>query len=252
VPHQSCPSFREVFEAVQNGDATLGILPVENSLTGSIHENYDLLLEYDLHIVGEMTLRIEHNLVGHPDTPLEGIKRVYSHPQVFQQCKEFLEDHPEWDLVACKDTATAVRRVKENNDREEVAVAGREAAELFGMALLREGIETSPRNFTRFVVVSAGEFLEGPKNKSSLIYSVSDQPGSLYETLKVFAKRKINLVKLESRPIHSKPWEYLFYADIEADVSDPQYRPLLEKLQKKTEFLKILGSYPKGFDSTDR
>jgi len=252
VPYQSYPSFREVFEAVQNGEATLGIVPLENSLTGSIHENYDLLLEYDLRIVGEMTLRIEHNLVGRPATPLDGIKRIYSHPQVFQQCREFLEDYPGWDLVACKDTATAVRRVKENNDPEEAAIAGKEAAELFGMTLLREAIETSPRNFTRFVVISAGAFLDGPKNKSSLIYSVSDQPGSLYETLKVFAERKINLVKLESRPIHSKPWEYLFYADIEVDIADSQYRLLLEELQKKTEFLKILGSYPKGFDSTEK
>jgi 3-deoxy-7-phosphoheptulonate synthase len=129
VPHQSCTLFREVFQAVQNGDATWGIVPVENSLTGSIHENYDLLLEYDLHIVGELTLRIEHNLVGHQSTSLDKIKRVYSHPQVFQQCKEFLQTYPGWDLVACQDTATAVLRVKENNKAEEAAIAGREAAE---------------------------------------------------------------------------------------------------------------------------
>ncbi len=102
------------------------------------------------------------------------------------------------------------------------------------------------------MVISAGEFLDGPKNKSSLIYSVSDQPGSLYETLKIFAERQINLVKLESRPIHSKPWEYLFYADIEVDIHDSQYRSLLEELEKKTEFLKILGSYAKGLDDTDK
>jgi 3-deoxy-7-phosphoheptulonate synthase len=251
VPLRSCPLFREVFEAVQNGDATLGVVPVENSLTGSIHENYDLLLEYDLRIVGEVTLRIEHNLVGHPDTPLDNIRRVYSHPQVFPQCKEFLKAYPAWDLVACQDTATAVRRVKENNDPEEAAIAGKEAADLYGMALLRTGIETSPRNFTRFVVISSGEFLDGPKNKSSLIYSVSDQPGSLYETLKIFAERRINLVKLESRPIHGRPWEYLFYADIEADIHDSEYQSLLEDLQKKTEFLKILGSYAKGFGNAE-
>jgi len=252
VPHQSYSVSREVFEAVHNGDATLGIVPLENSLTGSIHENYDLLLEYDLHIVGEVTLRIQHNLVGLSGTPLDKIKRVYSHPQVFKQCNEFLESYPDWDLITCKDTATAVRRVRENNDVEEAAISGREAADLYGMTLLRKGIETSPRNFTRFVVISAGEFLEGPKNKSSLIYSVSDQPGSLYGTLRILAERQINLVKLESRPIHSKPWEYLFYADIEVDIHDPQYRPLVEELEKRTEFLKILGSYPKGFDDTDK
>ena len=252
ISHENLPLFRDVFEAVQNGDASLGIVPVENSLTGSIHENYDLLLEYDLRVVGELTLRIDHNLVGHQGTRLDKIKRVYSHPQVFRQCKEFLATHPQWDLVACKDTASAVRRVKESNNQKEAAIAGKEAAAIYGMSILQEGLESSPRNFTRFVILSAGEFLDGTKNKSSLIYSVSDQPGSLYETLKIFAEKRINLVKLESRPIHGKPWEYLFYADIELDISDPQYRPLLEELQDKTEFLKILGSYAKGFDDLDK
>jgi prephenate dehydratase len=246
VPHQNCPSFRQLFEAVQNGDATLGIVPVENSLTGSIHENYDLLLEFDLHIVGEVTLRVMHNLVGHADASVDAIQRIYSHPQVFQQCREFLARHPHWDLVACKDTATGVQRVKDGNDPRDAAIASKEAAALFQMAVLREGIETNPRNFTRFVVLSRDEFLDGPKNKSSLIYSVSDTPGSLYETLKLFAEKQINLVKLESRPIHSKPWEYLFYADVEVDINDAQYAGLLEDLHKKTEFLKVLGSYLKG------
>jgi 3-deoxy-7-phosphoheptulonate synthase len=246
VPHQNCPSFRQLFEAVQGGDATLGIVPVENSLTGSIHENYDLLLEFDLHIVGEVTLRVMHNLVGHAGATVDAIQRIYSHPQVFQQCREFLARHPHWDLVACKDTATGVQRVKDGNDPRDAAIASKEAAALFQMAVLREGIETNPRNFTRFVVLSRDEFLDGPKNKSSLIYSVSDTPGSLYETLKLFAEKQINLVKLESRPIHSKPWEYLFYADVEVDINDAQYAGLLEDLHKKTEFLKVLGSYLKG------
>jgi len=246
LPHQNCLSFREVFETVQTGGASLGIIPVENSLTGSIHENYDLLLEYDLKIVGEITLRIQHNLISHPTTSIDSIKRVYSHPQVFQQCREFLEKHPDWDLVACKDTATGVHRVKENNDPLEAALASKEAAEISRMSILQESIETNPRNFTRFVVISNGQFLDGPKNKSSLIYSVSDTPGSLYETLRIFAARQINLVKLESRPIHSKPWEYLFYADVEVDIEDEKYRDLLDELRKKTEFLKVLGTYSKG------
>lgn len=249
VPNQNCSSFREVFNTVQNEEATLGILPVENSLTGSIHENYDLLLEYDLRIVGELTLRIIHNLIGIEGTPLEEIQRVYSHPQVFQQCREFLARHPHWDLVACQDTATAVRRVKENNDPREAAIASKEAAELFQMPLLKEGIETNPQNFTRFVVISKEDFLDGPKNKSSLIYSVSDTPGALYETLKIFAENHINLVKLESRPRHGKPWEYLFYADLEVDISDEEHRNMLEELKQKTEFFKFLGSYRKGFEA---
>ncbi len=190
VSHQNCPSFREVFEAVQNGDATLGIVPVENSLTGSIHENYDLLLEYDLKIVGEMTLRIEHNLVGHAGTRLDGIKRVYSHPQVFQQCKEFLEDYPDWDLVACKDTATG----SATGEGKRRPGGSRHRREGSGGDLWDDSSAGRHRDqsaeFHPFCGHIAGDFLEGPKNKSSLIYSVSDQPGSLYETLKIFAERQ--------------------------------------------------------------
>jgi 3-deoxy-7-phosphoheptulonate synthase len=246
VPQQSCHAFREIFENIQSGETAFGIVPVENSLTGSIHENYDLLLEHDAHIVGEVTIRVMHNLIVGEGTTMESIKRVYSHPQVFQQCREFLEKHPDWDCVASKDTATAVQRVKENRDPEEAAIGSTEAAELSQMTVLREGIETNPRNFTRFVVIARQDLLEGPKNKSSIIYSVSDKPGSLHETLKIFAENSVNLVKLESRPIHSKPWEYLFYADVEIDITNEQYATLLNALESKTEYLKILGSYRKS------
>jgi 3-deoxy-7-phosphoheptulonate synthase len=246
VSIQNRSSFREVFEGVEKGEATLGIVPLENTLTGSIHENYDLLLEFDLGIVGEVTLRIKHNLIGRDGAVVEGIKKVYSHPQVFQQCREFLERHPEWDLVACKDTATAVDRVKQGGSVEEAAIASRDAAEVFNMGVLKEGIETNPRNFTRFAVISKQEFLEGGKDKTSLIYSVSDKPGALYETLRIFAEDNLNLVKLESRPIHSKPWEYLFYADLEVDVTDERHAHILERLRDKAEYLKFLGSYRKG------
>lgn len=246
ILHQGSTSFRDVFASVERGDATLGIIPVENSLTGSIHENYDLLLEYDLRIVGEVTLRVMHNLLAAEDVALDEIRRVYSHPQVFQQCREFLSQHPHWDLVACRDTASAVQRVKDNGDPQEAAIAGKEAAGIFKMRILEEGIETNPRNFTRFVVISRGEFLEGPKDKSSLVFSVNDSPGSLCAVLQLFAENGLNLVKLESRPIHSRPWEYLFYTDVEVDLLEDKYRSLLETLGEKTEFLKILGSYRKS------
>jgi 3-deoxy-7-phosphoheptulonate synthase len=246
IEHSSCASFRGVFNAVEDSEARLGIIPVENSLTGSIHENYDLLLEFDLRIVGEITLRVVHNLMGHQNASLEGIRRVYSHPQVFQQCREFLGNYPHWEQVAYSNTASAVKRIKENGDPQEAAIARKEAARLFQMKILQEGIETNPRNFTRFVVISRGEFMEGSKNKSSLIFSVSDKPGSLCTVLRIFAENQINLVKLESRPIHSKPWEYLFYADIEVDIFDEQFHSILNELQGKTEYLKILGSYRKA------
>ncbi len=251
IPHENLPLFRHVFDAVQSGDATLGIVPVENSLTGSIHENYDLLLEYDLHIVGELTLRIEHNLVGLPGTPLDKIKRVYSHPQVFRQCKEFLAAYPEWDLVACQDTATAVRRSRK-------AAIRRKSPSQVGTPRQSTEWLCCGRESRQPLAITLGSLSFAP----AISLTVQEQiishllcwrsTRSLYETLKIFAERQINLVKLESRPIHDKPWEYLFYADLEADIRDPQYRSLLEELEKKTEFLKILGSYAKGFDDADK
>jgi prephenate dehydratase len=248
VPIRNCPSAREIFNAVQNEDSALGIIPVENSLTGSFHENYDLLLEYDLRIVGELTLRSVHNLIGLKGAAAGGIQKVYAHPQVFQQCREFLAQNSQWDVVAVQDSATAVRRVKENNDPREAAIAGMDMAERYQMTVLKEGLETNPRNYNRFVVISREPFLDGPKNKSSLIYSVGNKPGSLYETLKIFAENNINLVKLESRPRQDKPWEYLFYADVETDICDAQHRHVLEGLKEKTEFFKLLGSYRRGFE----
>jgi len=236
-------SFRAVFEEVKSAAADFGVLPVENSLTGSIHENFDLLLEYDVKIVGEITLRIVHSLIVHAGITMEQIRRVISHPQVFNQCREFLERQKGWDLVAASDTATAVRRVKESGDRSEAAIASRDAAELHGLTVLKEAIETNPRNYTRFVVIAAQKLADGQKKKSSLIYSTANKPGALYETLRLFAAQGINLVKLESRPIHGKPWEYLFYVDLEADVEAPGLQGLMAELTRKTEFLRILGSY---------
>ena len=246
VPIRNCASFRQVFEAVDREETAFGVVPVENTLTGSIHENYDLLLEFDLKIVGELTLRIKHNLLGHEEASIEELQRVYSHPQVFQQCREYLQKHPAWDLISCKDTASAVALVKEGGNRLEAAIAGEEANEVYRLTVLKEGIETNPRNFTRFVVISKNGSLPGPRNKSSVIFSVSDRPGALFETLRIFAENNINLVKLESRPIHSRPWEYLFYTDLEVDVADESRRQILEELMARTEFFKYLGSYQKA------
>jgi 3-deoxy-7-phosphoheptulonate synthase len=237
------PSFRDVFREVKEGNCDFGVVPLENSLTGSIHENYDHLLEYEVRIVGEITLRIVHALIGHPGTELRTIKRVISHPQALEQCRDFLEGQPGWELVAARDTATAVRRIKEGGDSGEVAIAAREAAELYGLSVLKEGIETNPRNYTRFAVIAASAINNGPRKKSSLVYSTSNKPGALFDTLKIFAENGINLVKLESRPIHGKPWEYMFYVDIEADVESKELAGVLRQLSEKTEYLRVLGSY---------
>ena len=234
---------RKVKEVVAVDGVDFGVAPLENSLTGSIHENYDLLLEYDLRIVGEITLRIMHHLIGYPGESIDSVKRVLSHPQVFQQCRQFLEQHPDWELVSAKDTATAVRQVKEGGRKTDAAIASKVAAEVYAMEVIQEGIETNPRNFTRFVVISASPLENGSRHKSSLIYSTGNKPGALFETLKIFAEHGINLVKLESRPIHGKPWEYMFYVDIEADIESASYKPVLDQLEKNTDYLRVLGSY---------
>jgi len=237
------PSFKSIFESVKNGDVDFGVVPVENSLTGSIHENYDLLLEYDVRIVGEITLRIIHHLVGHPEAKIDTIRRVFSPPIIFQQCRQFLDQHADWELVPVKDTAGAVKTISEKANSADVAIAGKEAAKIHGMAVIEEGIETNPRNYTRFVVIGSDPFEKGPKRKSSLIFSTGNQPGALYEVLKIYSENGINLVKLESRPIHGKPWEYMFYVDLEADVESEAFKPILEMFKAKTDYLKILGSY---------
>ncbi len=236
-------SFRAIFEAINLGKTDFGVVPLENSLAGSVHENYDLLLEYDLKIIGEITLRIVHNLVGHQGAKTEDIKRVFSHPQVFQQCRQFLEQHSGWELLPSADTGTAITNIKETNNLTDSAIAGKEAAEIHGMAVIEEGIETNPRNYTRFVIIGTQPLEDGPKTKSSLIYSAGNRPGALFETLKIFAEQNINLVKLESRPIHGKPWEYMFYVDVEADVQSDSFKPVLHALEEKTDYLRILGSY---------
>jgi len=237
------PSFKSIFESVKSGEVDFGVVPLENSLTGSIHENYDLLLEYDLRIVGEITLRIIHHLIGQPDAGLNTIKRVLSPPMAFQQCRQFLERHAGWDLVPVKDTAGAVKEISESANPADAAIASKEAAEIHGMEIIEEGIETNPRNYTRFVVIGIDRLEKGPRRKSSLIFSTGNQPGALYEVLKIYADNGINLVKLESRPIHSKPWEYMFYVDLEADVESEAFKPIIDLLDDKTDYLKVLGSY---------
>jgi len=240
----SLPSFRSIFETVKTGEVDYGVLPLENSLTGSIHENYDFLLEYDLRIVGEATLRVVHNLIGLPGTKKEQIRRVLSHPQVFQQCRLFLEPHhEEWALVSVTDTAKAVRRIRESGDPADAAIGSREEANIHDMEIIEEGIETNPRNFTRFVVIGREPLPERPRNKSSLIFSTVNQSGALYRPLKVFADQGINLVKLESRPIPGKPWEYMFYVDLEEDVESPAFEQVMKSLDENTDYLKVLGSY---------
>jgi prephenate dehydratase len=236
------PSFTSVFESVGNGETDYGIIPLENSLTGSIHENFDLLQKYELKIVGEITLRIIHNLLAKPGTRLDEINRVYSHPEIFEQCSHFLNQH-EWELVAAGDTAEASERVSLSGNPGDAAIANLVAGEKYGLVLVQEGIETDPRNYTRFVIISGESILDHEIKKTSLILSAKNEPGALFSILKIFADNKINMTKLESRPIQGEPWSYMFYIDMEGDIESLSLGAFYKSLKEKTAYLKILGRY---------
>jgi 3-deoxy-7-phosphoheptulonate synthase len=239
------PEFRDVFDAVLAGKVCFGIVPVENTLTGSIHQNYDLLLQYpDIRIVGEKIIRIVHHLIGLPGATPEGIRRVYSHPQALSQCALFLERFPEWEKVPFYDTAGAVGFIAREARPENAAIASLEAARAHGMKVLKEGIESNSRNYTRFVIIAREETARVREaNKASLVFATANTPGSLFQALRVLAERNINMVKLESRPIAGKPWEELFYLDVAIPEAEEPFRLALEELKGVTEGLRILGVY---------
>jgi 3-deoxy-7-phosphoheptulonate synthase len=247
------PEFRSVFDAVLQGKARFGMVPMENSLTGSIHENYDLLLRYpDLHIVGEQKIRIVHNLIGLPGAAMEDIRRVFSHPQGLAQCARFLDTHPDWERVAFYDTAGAVRHVAEKGSKENAAIASEDAALVYGLSVLKPAIEANVQNYTRFFVIARVEAELPPEAgvrkppKASLCFAVADQPGALFKALQVLAARGLNMQKLESRPIHGKPWEYQFYIDVNVPADTSLFDRCLEELKSVTEDLRVLGTYGSG------
>ncbi|MDR2069691.1 MAG: 3-deoxy-7-phosphoheptulonate synthase [Spirochaetaceae bacterium] len=253
APRLRCPSFQAVFDAVLDGSALAGIVPVENSLAGSVHENYDLFLRYpDIAIVGELKLRIVHCLIGDEKADLDAIKIVRSHPQGFAQCRDFLDKYPHWQLEACNDTATAVASIAREGATKVAAIAGEAAAKIHGLKVLRLGIETNPLNYTRFVIITRriGDKVSVPPSlgseaptKASLVFSVPDTPGSLFACLKIMSERGINLSKLESRPIQGQPWRYLFYVDVNIPESGGTFDTAIEELKTKTEDFRFLGSY---------
>lgn len=256
VQNYPVPSFRDIFDHVKNGNADFGIIPIENSLAGSIHENYDLLLEYELFITGELSIRVIHNLIAHKESKLDDINQVFAPPPALQQCKRFLDANPDMKMVPVNATASAVKSVLESGNLEAAAIGSVEAAQLFDMSILEEAIEDNPRNFTRFVVIECqianredDKIKSSPK--SSIVFSTSNKPGSLFEVMKVFSENQINLVKLESRPIHGKPWQYMFYADLESDLTDSSSENVIKAIEQNTEFFRILGSYSCGKNGID-
>ncbi len=238
-------SLEGVFKAVEQDKVEFGIVPVENSLEGSISRSYDLLLESSLKVCGETELRVVHCLIANPETRLDSIKKVYSHPQALAQCKTFLK-HLGCELIPTYDTAGSVKMIKEKRITDGGAIASAKAAEIYKMKVIASEIEDNPNNFTRFFILAKEDSPPSGNDKTSIVFSVKHRPRALYDFIKEFADRNINLTKIESRPTRQKPWEYNFYLDFDGHREDKSPREVLQSLEKTSLFLKLLGSYPKA------
>jgi prephenate dehydratase len=244
VETEPCETFDKTFEAVASGRAESALIPIENSLAGSIHQNYDLLLRHNLHIVGEYFLRVRHCLIVAPGVTMADIKKAISHPQALGQCAAYLRERgikPE----TVYDTAGSVKMLKESGARDTAAIASRRAAELYGMEILQDGIEDNPENYTRFLAIQPGAIRPEGESKTSIVFTLKNTPGALFKALSVFALRDIDLTKIESRPLAGKPWEYLFYIDFAGASADDPVRRALEHLGEYALMLRVLGSYPR-------
>jgi chorismate mutase/prephenate dehydratase len=235
----------EVFEAVEVSAVPFAMVPVENSLEGSITRAYDLLLDSPLMVCGETELRISHCLIALEGASLDTIKRVYSHPQALGQCRNFLK-HLNSELVPASDTAGSVRMIKDEVRLDCAAVAGARAAKIYGLRIIAREIEDNPHNFTRFFVLSKEDSPPTGNDKTSIVFSLKHKPGALYDCLREFASREINLTKLESRPTRHQPWEYNFYMDVSGHREEGNIGEALKALEEHAVFVKILGSYPKA------
>jgi chorismate mutase/prephenate dehydratase len=239
-----CEKLEDVFKAVRQEEVPFGIVPIENSLEGSVSRTYDLLLDSSLRVYGQIEMRVAHCLIAHPGSRLDSIRKVYSHPQALAQCQTFLR-HLGYELIPTYDTAGSVKMIKEKGIDDGGAIAGARAAEVYGMKIITREIEDNPNNFTRFFILSDQDFPPSGNDRTSIAFSVKHKPGALYEALRQFAEKNINLTKIESRPTKQKPWEYNFYIDFEGHREDAVVQQLLESLERVSLFVKVLGSFPK-------
>ena len=241
-----CESFDKVFTQVEVGESEYGVVPIENSLAGSIHRNYDLLLRHGLFIVGEINLRIAHHLIALPGVRLEDVKRIYSHPQALAQCEQSLAALGDVEKVPTYDTAGSVRMLKDRGIYDGAAIASRRAAEFYGMNVLASDLEDNAQNYTRFLILGPTEVVPQRPAKTSIVFSVKNEPGILFKCLSVFALRDIDLTKIESRPLQGRPWEYFFYLDFAGSMQEERCRNAINHLQEITIFFRNLGSYPRA------
>jgi prephenate dehydratase len=250
-----CLSFEAMFASVGSGEADCCVAPIENSLAGSIHRNYDLLLQSPLTISGETHLRIVHNLIAPPNVDVSAIRRVYSHPVALAQCHQFLKANPQMEATPVHDTAGAIRMVMERGASDEAGIASAEAADVYGARILLRGVEDHAQNYTRFLLLAQPDLerriernmvrqTEQTRWKTSIVFRVPNKPGALFRALGAFAILEIDLTKVESRPVEGRLWEYAFYLDFAGRADDPTVARALGNLAHKSEMLKVLGSYP--------
>jgi len=245
-----CQRFTDVFDALVKKTADAAVIPIENTLHGSVHENYDHLLEYDVRITGETSVRIVHNLIALPGVRFRDVRRVFSHPVALNQCLNFFEENPGFEKAPFYDTAGSVKMIAEQKLTDAAAIASSIAASLYKAHILRRSIEDDRRNFTRFFLLRrASPRLKSEAGgagpwKTSVVFTTRNTPGALFRAISAFALRDLNLTRIESRPLRGKPWEYLFYLDFMAREDDPRAVNALNHLRELADFLRVLGSYP--------
>ena len=236
-----CTTFAEVLKNTEDGKSDYSVLPIENSLEGSVGESNDLLLGVNLSVIGEIYYRIRHCLIG--TGSIRDIDTVYSHPQALGQCRQFIQEHS-LKTIPCYDTAGSVRIIRDLNKKNIACIASKRAAEIYDISIIQEGIEDNKNNYTRFLVFSKIKNDKTENSKTSIVFSVKHEPGALYRIINEFYQYKVNLTKIESRPNKGTPWEYNFYVDFEGHQDNSSIKEMLQKLKDSTSFLKILGSYP--------
>jgi len=249
-----CQRFEDVFLMLKEKRVSGAVIPIENTLAGSVHENYDHLLHFDFQICGETNVRINHNLIAAPGVRFRDLRQVYSHPVALNQCLKFFARYPAIERVPFYDTAGSVKTILQEKRSDAAAIASAVAAEIYGGHILRRSLEDDRRNFTRFFLLrrsaDAGRSLPAAGRarewKTSLVFSTRNIPGALFRAMSAFSLRDINLTKIESRPLRGKPWEYLFYLDLLGRVDDPKVQKALGHLGELADFLRVLGCYPKG------
>ncbi len=244
--------FEDVFRALARKEIQAAVIPIENTLAGSVHENYDHLLHYEFRIIAETNVRIIHNLIAPRGVKLKQLRRVFSHPVALNQCLDFFTTHPQVERIPFYDTAGSVKMVIEEKLDDAAAIASEVAAAIYGGTILKRSIEDDHRNFTRFFLLSGRKFpgkVQGQSAqewKTSLVFTTKNVPGALFRCISAFALRDLSLAKIESRPLRGKPWEYLFYVDLLGREHDPPVQKALGHLAELADFLRVLGSYPKG------